>query len=97
MSEGKVFKLDVIMIVLLIGVVIAGFWMTGAAMDAQMGVLEQKIDVVQVQTKGTMQAVADVHDLLRQMKAPTAAPAAAPAPAPAPAKAAAPAAAPAKK
>jgi outer membrane murein-binding lipoprotein Lpp len=96
MSEGKVLKLDVIMIVILIGVVLAGFWMTGTAMDAQMGVLEQKIDVVQTQTKGTMQAVADLHDAIRAMKAPAVAPAPAPAPAAAPAKAA-PAPAPAKQ
>jgi len=79
MSEGKAFKLDVVMIIVLMGVVIAGFWMTGTALDAQMGVLESKIDVVQAQTKGTMKAVADLHEMLRQMKALAAAPAAAPA------------------
>jgi hypothetical protein len=87
MSEGKVFRVDVIMIILLMGVVLAGFWMTGTAMDAQMGVLEQKIEVVQTQTKGNMQTLSEIREAIRQLKASTAAaampPAAAPAPAPA--------------
>jgi len=94
MSEGKAFNLDVVMIILLMGVVLAGFWMSGTAMDAQMGVLEQKIDVVQTEAKGARKAIAEIHALLRQAKAASAAPATAPAPAAAPAPTAAKAAAP---
>ncbi len=52
MSEGteRKLKLDVVLVILLMGVAIAGFWMTGYALNAQMQALEYKLDVVQMQT-----------------------------------------------
>lgn len=86
-SERKM-KLDVVLVVLLMGVAIAGFWMTGYALNAQMQVLEYKLDVVQLQTKAAMRTTAELQDLIRQMKnVQTPPPAAAAAPAvPAPKK-----------
>jgi hypothetical protein len=81
MSEPKA-KFDIVLVVLLMGVAIAGFWMTGYAMNAQMEVLEQKIEVVQVQTKATMRTVAELHDTLRQLKKAQAGESATAAPAP---------------
>lgn len=86
-SERKM-KLDVVLVVLLMGVAIAGFWMTGYAMNAQMQALEYKLDVVQLQTKAAMRTTAELQDLIRQMRnAQTPAPAVAVVPvAPAPKK-----------
>jgi len=79
-SERKV-KLDVVLVILLMGVAIAGFWMTGYALNAQMEALEYKLDVVQMQTKAAMRTTSELYDLVRQVKqaqaaatAPTAAP-----------------------
>lgn len=80
-SERKV-KLDVVLVILLMGVAIAGFWMTGYALNAQMQALEYKMDVVQIQTKAAMRTTSELYDLVRQVKqAQAAATAAAPAPA----------------
>ncbi len=84
MSEGtdRKLKLDVVLVILLMGVAIAGFWMTGYALNAQMQALEYKVDVVQMQTKAAMRTTSELYDLVRQVKhAQAAAAAAAPAPA----------------
>ncbi len=90
MSEGteRKLKLDVVLVILLMGVAIAGFWMTGYALNAQMQALEYKLDVVQMQTKAAMRTTSELYDLVRQVKQAQAglAPAAAPTPAPTVAK-----------
>jgi hypothetical protein len=92
MAEGKTAKLDVILIVVLLAVMVGGFWMTGSAMHERTEVINQKVEVVQSQTKETLDVILDVQRALREVKggqaaAAAAAPAAAvAAPAPAPKK-----------
>lgn len=94
MAEGKTLKTDLIMLVVVLGAIIAAFWMTGSAILERIDVVNQKADILQMQNKEVLQSIANVHDAVRAQKAAAGGANAAPAPAPAPAK---PAPAPAKK
>ena len=96
MAEGKTVRTDLIVIIMLLGTVIAGFWMTGSTVLEGMEVLNQKAEILELQNRQLLRSVADMHEAVRALKGPasTAGAAVAPAPSAAPVK---PASAPAKK
>ena len=97
MADGKP-KFDVVVLVLVIGVMVGGFWMVGSSAGDKMETIETRISHVHEGVQGIAMQVADLQNEMNAIKASAKAAAAAPAAAPAAASApTAAAAAPAKK
>jgi hypothetical protein len=108
MSEERSFRAaDVVILILLLAVMVGGFWMTSQAVDGKMEALAGQVATIQQGNGQVLEKLADIRNVLGELKrahqagaapapaAAPAAPAAAPA-APPPPAAKAPAGAPAK-
>jgi len=90
MAEGTTPRLDVIVIVVLLAVMVGGFWMTASAMHERVDALDQKVQVVDTRVREVMDKLVDIQAMIHAQKAAAApapaGPAAAPAAPAAPAK-----------
>jgi hypothetical protein len=78
--------MDVVVLVLMLGVLVGGFWMVGTSSGEKMEVLETRMSHVDNGLKGLAQQLVDIQQSVNDLKmAAGAKPAAPPAPTPAPA------------